>query len=77
MIAAKAPRRLCFPKKIQSLALVSWGRQDLSVVTAKGRTLVVYALPANSIKGLYVGYRADHSAVDELVGQAASSVVDL
>jgi hypothetical protein len=47
-----------------------WGRQDLSVVTAKGRTLFLYALPANSIKELYAGYRADDGAVDELVGQA-------
>ena len=50
--------------------MVSWGRQDLSVVTARGRTLFLYALPANSIKELYAGYRADDGAVDELVGQA-------
>ena len=74
MIAAKAP----LLSEENSVACAGeLGRQDLSVVTAKGRTLVVYALPANSIKELYVGYRADDSAVDELVGQAASSVVDL
>jgi len=74
VIAAKAP----LLSEENSVACAGeLGRQDLSVVTAKGRTLVVYALPANSIKELYVGYRADDSAVDELVGQAASSVVDL
>jgi hypothetical protein len=51
---------------------VSCERQDLSVVTAKGRTLFLYALRANSIKELYAGYRADDCAVDELVGQAST-----
>jgi hypothetical protein len=54
VIAAKAP----LLSEENSVACAGeLGRQDLSVVTAKGRTLVVYALPANSIKELYVGYR--------------------
>ena len=36
----------------------------------QGSHAVSLRLPANSIKELYAGYRADDGAVDELVGQA-------